>query len=118
MAASCPYSAIENWDFDGELEGLILPWTPERLNLIKEGKADPNEEELGQWRRAMCRQLAAGSDWCRPAWIVPLTVKRKVAAYALFLCNADEDLDPYLEGGFDSFEDAKAALIVEGAIGS
>jgi hypothetical protein len=110
----CPYSETEDWDFDGELEGLILPWSPERLSLIKEGKADPNEDELDQWRRAKCRKLAGGSDWSRPAWIVPITIRREVAGYALFLCNAADDSDPYLEGVFDSLQDAKAALMAEG----
>jgi hypothetical protein len=110
----CPYSETEDLDFDGELEGLILPWSPERLNLIKEEKADPNEEELDQWRRALCRKLAAGSDWCRPAWIVPITIGREIAGYALFLCNAADDSDPSLEGVFDSLQDAKAALMVVG----
>jgi hypothetical protein len=80
------------------------------------GETDPNEEELRQWRRAKCRKLAAGSYWCRPAWIVPLTIRKKIAGYALFLCNADEESAPYLWGVFDSFEETKAALTVEEAV--
>jgi hypothetical protein len=58
----CPWSVTEDWEFDGETQGLSLPWSPERLQLIRDGDADPNEEELRQWRRAMCRKLAPGSD--------------------------------------------------------
>jgi hypothetical protein len=112
----CPWSETEDWDFDGEVEGLDLRWAPDRLDPIKRGETDPNEEELRQWRQAKCRKLADGSDWCRPAWIVPLTLRKKIAGYALFLCNADEDSAPYLLGVFDSFEETKAALIVEGAV--
>jgi hypothetical protein len=54
----CPWSVTEDWEFDGETEGLVLPWNPERLELIRRGEADPNEEELQQWRRAQSRKLA------------------------------------------------------------
>jgi hypothetical protein len=82
----CPWSTTDDWDFDGDIEGL--PWIiPERRDAIKQGTADPTEEELGQWRQAKCRELAAGSDWVRPAWIVPLTVGEEIAGWALFLCD-------------------------------
>jgi len=35
----------QDWEFDGEIEDLGLPWSPERLELIKRGEADPTEEE-------------------------------------------------------------------------
>jgi hypothetical protein len=113
----CPWSATEDMDFDGDVDGLVLPWTPERLDLIKRGEADPDEEELRQWRQAMCRQMADGTDWCRGAWIVPLVVDQNTAGYALFV-ESDEDPDgsPVLSGVFDAIEDAEAAVAVEGAI--
>ena len=48
----CPWSKTEDLGFDGTIEGLDLPWSAERLNLIKHGKADPTENELRQWRHA------------------------------------------------------------------
>jgi hypothetical protein len=114
----CPWSVTEDWEFDGETEGLGLPWNPERLELIRRGEADPNEEELQQWRQAQCRKLAPGSDWCWIAWITPITINRKIAGYAVFVCSSagDPDEAPILEGVFDSPEEAKAALTAEGAV--
>jgi hypothetical protein len=114
----CPWSVTEDWEFDGETEGLGLPWSPERLELIRRDEADPNEEELQQWRRAMCRKLAPGSDWCWIAWIVPLTIDTKIAGYALFVCASygDPDDAPVLQGVFDTLEEAKSALTAEGAV--
>jgi hypothetical protein len=89
----CPWSATEDWDFDGTIEGLDLPWSAERLNLIKDGKADPTENELRQWRQAKCRSLASGSDWCWIAWIVPLWIDQKIAGYALFVSSVPSVTD-------------------------
>jgi hypothetical protein len=41
-----PWSVTEHWEFDGETEGLELPWPSERLNLITRGEADPREGHL------------------------------------------------------------------------
>jgi len=71
---------------------------------------------LRQWRRALCRKLADGSDWSTVAWVVPLVIDQKLAGYALFLCGTDPDKAPALGGVFDSLDDAEAALAVEGAI--
>jgi hypothetical protein len=54
----CPWSVTEDWEFDGETKGLDLPWSAERLDRIKQGD-DPTQEELQQWRRAKCGELAA-----------------------------------------------------------
>jgi hypothetical protein len=112
----CPWSVTEDWEFDGEIEDLGLPWSPERLELIKRGEADPTEEELYQWRRAECRKLAAGGCWF--AWITPLTIGEKIAGYALFVGAAEGDPNeaPILEGVFDSPEEAEAALTEKGAV--
>jgi hypothetical protein len=59
--------------------------------MIRRGDADPNEEELRQWRRAMCSKLAQGSDWCWIAWIVPLWLDKAIAGYALFVIRPDDD---------------------------
>ena len=79
---------------------------------------DPNEEELRQWRKAKCRQLAGGSDWCWIAWIVPVRIKKTIAGYALFVSPAygDPDDPPILKGIFDSLDDAQALLRAEGAV--
>ena len=113
----CPWSETEDWEFDGEIEGLGLPWSPERLKLIKRGEADPTEEELNQWRRAKCRKLAANCHWF--AWLTPLTINEKIAGYALFVGASEGDPDeaPILEGVFDSPEEAEAALTEKGAVG-
>ena len=86
----CPWSETEDWEFDGEIEGLGLPWSPERLKLIKRGEADPTEEEL------------------------------QIAGYALFVGASEGDPDeaPMPEGVFDSLEEAKAALTEKGAVAS
>ena len=86
----CPWSETEDWEFDGETEGLGLPWSPERLKLIKRGEADPTEEEL------------------------------QIAGYALFVGASEGDPDeaPMPEGVFDSLEEAKAALTEKGAVAS
>jgi hypothetical protein len=112
----CSWATTETLDFDGELQGLSLPWSDERLDLIRRGAADPNDEELAQWRKAKCQELAAGSAWARPAWIVPLWVDGRIAAWTLFLSGPEDDGEPYLEGVFDNLEEAKVALAIEGAI--
>jgi hypothetical protein len=112
----CPWSVCEDWDFDGDMEGLALPWTSERRDLIRRGEIDPDDEELRQWRRALCRKLADGTDWSTIAWVVPLVIDQKLAGYALFLCGFDTYEAPALGGVFDSIDDAEAALADEGAI--
>ena len=49
----CPWSLTDDLEFDGDLRDLDLPWSKERLESIERNEADPNEEELRQWRRAM-----------------------------------------------------------------
>jgi len=107
----------EAWEFDGDTENLVLPWSQARIEFIKCG-GDPNKEELRQWREAKCRQLANGSDWCWNAWAVPVRVKRRTAGYALFVCPSygDPDDPPMLKGIFDSLDDAIALLRAEGAV--
>jgi hypothetical protein len=114
----CPWSATEEWEFDGETEGLDLPWSPHRLELIEEGDVEPNDEELRQWRQAMARKLAAGSGWSWSAWMVPLRIERETAGYALFVSDAGGDPgdSPMLKGIFTNLEEAKAALRVIGAV--
>jgi hypothetical protein len=117
-ALYCAWSVAEQWEFDGQIDGLGLQWTPERQKLLKLGEAEPTEEELRQWRKALCRHLADGSDWCSVAWIVPLWIDKKIAGFALFSASAAKDPDdpPALLGIFGSLDEAKAALALEGAI--
>jgi hypothetical protein len=85
------------------------------------GDADPNEEELLQWRQATCRRLVEkGSDICSVAWVVPLWVDSGVAGYALFLCDlggAESDV-PELVGVFENRGEEKSRLLLEGAVAS
>jgi hypothetical protein len=112
----CPWTATKDWDFDGQIEGLMLPWSPDRLDLIKNSKADLTDEEIAQWRQAKCRQLASGSDWAVPAWVVPLRLEGEIAAWSLFVCEGDEEMPPALVGVYDSAEDAETELGMKGAI--
>lgn len=110
----CPWEEVE--EFDGDVEDLDLPWSPERLELIEEGEAEPTEQELAEWRRAKCQQLADDSECAQTAWIVPLHVDGQVAGWALFLCGDDPDEAPTLNGVFATIDAGKAALAVVGAI--
>src|SRR5262249_42657393 len=115
--AYCPWSRYEHEEFDGWVMGLDLPWSAKRLRQIESGKADPNEVELEQWRRARCRSDAEGDD-CWIAWIVPMREGNKIEAYALWLFDAraaPED-PPDLGGVFDSVDEAKAKLLADGVI--
>jgi hypothetical protein len=114
----CPWSETEDWEFDGNTDDLDLPWSKDRLSLIASGQADPTEEELGQWRRAMCRKILDGAEGAWVAHVVPLWVDKKVAAYALFAGSSDGDPDEpsELKGVFDSLEQAKAALAADGLV--
>ena len=113
-----PWHLAQDRDFDGDLENLDLPWTEERRAAIARGDADPNNEEMNQWRQAKCRYLAAGSDWCCIAWIVPLWIEEKAAGYALFVFgqNAVPDVPPRLVAVFESFLETRSALDEEGAV--
>src|SRR5437016_1975551 len=57
----CPWSATEDYEFDGDIEGLDLPWSPDRRRLIEDGEATPDDEELRQWQRAKALELAGGA---------------------------------------------------------
>jgi hypothetical protein len=112
----CPWSSVEDEDFDGNIDGLDLPWSPERVQAI-DGGADPTEEELEQWRRAVAYQLADGSDWSAAVSIVPLWVDGAISGYAAFVCeSSDPDETPALEGIFASVQEATDALARRGAI--
>jgi hypothetical protein len=76
----CPWSATEDWEFDGDTENLNLVWSRSRMRLINRG-GYPNKKELREWRQAKCRQLAADPDWCWIAWIVPVKFEVKLAGY-------------------------------------
>ena len=114
----CPWSETADLDFDGNIEGLSLPWSPERRDLISSGQSEPNDEELRQWREAECRQRADFSDRSWSAWIVPLKTGEHTDGYALFVGSnaSDPDKVPILEGVFDTFAQAVAALSAEGPI--
>jgi hypothetical protein len=110
----CPWSWTSEEDFDGEVDIYDLPWPLERKALIRAGLSDPTGIELEQWREAKCRWAANGSDWCYPAWVVPLQVEATIGGYAIFLC---ED-SPSLEDVYDTPAEAKDALKRVGAVDS
>jgi hypothetical protein len=80
----CPWSELDDWEFDGTIEGLDLPWSGERVDLIARGEVNPNENELRLWRQAMCRRLALSGE-AFTAWVTPLTMDEKTGCYAIFL---------------------------------
>jgi hypothetical protein len=112
----CPWAAYEDEEFWGVPPGIKLPWPPERIEQLESGEEDPNEAELRQWRKAMCR-LNAENGEAFVAWITPMRNKMgAVEAYALWLFSvqgAPED-PPVLDGIFDTCDDAKAKLRSEG----
>ena len=67
----CPYELVEEWEFDGELRGLKLPWSSNRVSEIMNESANLTETELREWRRAKCRALAKEPEWCGFAWPRP-----------------------------------------------
>lgn len=113
----CPYSAFEDWEFDGKTEGLDLKWAPRRLELIRSGKAEPNAKELRQWRRAQCQWAAQGTDWCWVAWMVPLWIDDSIRGWAAYLVRPNEEPDdpPALFGIYPSLIEGKRALARNGA---
>ena len=113
----CPWSTTIDWEFDGGVDGLELPWSADRKEKIASGNNDPTELELRQWREAKCRWAARGTDWSSPAWAVPLWIRGEIAGYALFLSEApDPQAEPFLEGVYDTLDEAKSALLNVGAL--
>jgi hypothetical protein len=115
----CSWDAGDSAMFDRDLEGLDLPWTPERLDLIKRGEAEPTQEEARQWVEAHCRKMLMNDDEAiESAYIVPLWIDGKIAAYALFLSgDSDYPYDaPAFRGVFETVEEAKAAVAPDGLI--
>jgi hypothetical protein len=113
----CPWSELEDWDFDGTIEGLDLPWGKKRLELISSGEVNPNKNEMRQWREAMCRRLALLGE-AFTAWITPVTIDGKIGCYAVFLLHygaAPEDA-PILKGVFSTLHEAKEALTIDGVV--
>jgi hypothetical protein len=109
----CPWWVVE--EFGGEIEGLDLAWSKERIESIEAG-ADLTEEELQQWREAQGHRLAKASDWATAAWIVPLWLEGRAAAYALFLCEGEADEEPRLAGIYETIEAGRAGLVAEGVV--
>jgi hypothetical protein len=109
-----PWERYEDEDFDGEVDLFDLPWSLERRQALRSGPENPTAEELRQWREAKCRWASNFTDWSYPAWIVPLRLRgAKIEGYALFLCEPE---NPWLEGIYESIEQAKAALARNGAV--
>ena len=112
-----PWSEAEYLMFEPDgLEGRGLLWSEKRLKELAEETAQPTEEELQQWRVTECYRLANASDYSWVGWIVPLIIGDVTEAHALFLCRPDADHTPDLHGAYESFDDAKTALELEGAV--
>jgi hypothetical protein len=115
--ACCPWQEVEYEEFDGDVEGMDILWKPERLKLIERGESDPDEEELLQWRREQQRQRVS-SACASIACVVPVRIGSAVAGHALFYSpygGAPED-EPQLWGVFETFEEAKSSLLLEGPV--
>jgi hypothetical protein len=111
----CPWSNFE--EFDGDTGGLDLAWSKERLDLIERGEADPDENELAQWRDLKCRRAADAGEGYTVS-IVPMTKDKQIEGFAVFMWHygkASGD-PPWLKGVFDSIDEAKASLNADGVI--
>ena len=109
-----PWAKYEDEEFDGGVDQLDLSWTLERRDELTSGRANPTAKELRQWREASCRWASNFTDWSYQAWIVPLRpLRQSIEGYALFLCERDA---PWLEGIYESAEEAKVALARIGAV--
>jgi hypothetical protein len=112
----CPRSKYDDEEFWGASPELDLPWTAERTEQLDSGAADPDENELRQWRDALCRRDAEIGE-AYAAWITPMRDEGgEIEAYALWLFDvggAPED-PPTLEGIFENIDDAKAKLLSDG----
>lgn len=111
----CPWWKFEEEDFDGWVQGLDLPWSESRRQQLESGEADPDETELRQWRRAMCRQQAEDGE-AFIAYIVPMVEDKGIEGFAVFLVNLESDDPPMLDGVFDSVNEAMAALRADGVV--
>jgi hypothetical protein len=71
----CPWAAVMDKDWDGDLSLLKDQLSPERLKELDEDPgAELTERELDLWRRAECWRIASiapDSVWL--AWIVPVS---------------------------------------------
>ena len=115
----CPWSEVEDYPYDRRMRGLDLPWSPERRKLIEAGDAEPNEEELLQWRRALAKQTATESEDMVLIWIVPLAHGPAIDGFAAFAVGGGEGPDdpPVLEGVFESMDEARNTLAEKGVFG-
>jgi hypothetical protein len=114
----CPWSVVEDWTIDGQIKGLALPWSAERRKLLETGEAEPSEEELLEWRRALAKHLATESEDTTLIWIVPLAQGAALDGFAAFaVAGGGPEDPPILEGVFESIDEAKAALAEKGVFG-
>jgi hypothetical protein len=116
----CSWSTYEDEIFDGRIEGLDLSWSEERAREIEDGAALTNNE-LAQWRHAMCHWRVRYSDHGLMVWIVPVrTDGGAVEGYAVWLDIMDNPApsvdDIQLFGIFDNADEAKGELTANGAL--
>ena len=117
----CPFVDASLENFNGEIEGLGLPWSQKRIDAIESGEEEPNQIELQQWVNAHARYCAKNNMFTHSAFIVPIkSIDESLQGteVALFVGNHEGDAEepPGLEGVFDSAEDAESHLRTKGAI--
>jgi hypothetical protein len=122
MFGWCPWSSYDGEPIDAyDIDRLDLPWSEERRRRLGNGEAAPNETELGEWRHAMCRWSARENQNIL-ALIKPLRMEDgKIEAFEVWLDRhpdnpAWDERQLKLFGIFDSIEEAKSALMAEGAL--
>jgi hypothetical protein len=100
-------------EFDGLIEELLLPWSHEKIDKIRQGKLDLAAEDLKDWQHSRCIYAASnGEESAASVWITPLEIERDIKGYAVFICphgGAAED-EPALWGVFDTIENALTDL--------
>jgi len=109
----CPWSSVEDLEFNGNVSELRNLLSADRICEIEVGDDALSDDELALWRLCKCRELAKGSDWSLPAWIVPIWENDGISGWALAL---DRDLEPYVSDVFESEQAARDALDRLGAV--
>lgn len=115
----CPWNTYDDGgpaDY-GLPADLDLPWSEERRRQLESGEGEPNEPELGQWRREMCR-WDARTKYEVMVLIKPMRMENdRVEAFEVWFDHWHNPEDPLsLFGVFDSPDEAKAALLTLGAV--
>ena len=100
-------------EFDGVIEGLLLPWSYEKIDEIVKGNLDIAPEDFKEWQRTRCMYAVSnGDESAASVWITPLEIERDITGCAVFISShggTAED-EPALWGVFDTVEKALSDL--------